>query len=1176
MPGRARPVDQEAIVPELHTRDFTLNDRYTMRDGELFLTGLQALVRVPLEQSRRDAEAGIRSAILVSGYEGSPLAGYDLELNRQRELLDEESIVFRPGVNEELAVNAVQGSQLASASPNCEYDGVVGVWYGKAPGLDRASDALRHANLGGAAPNGGALVLVGDDSIAKSSTVPSSSETAMAELGLPILVPSDPQEVLDFGLHAIAMSRFSGLWVGMKLATNVVDGAATVQIDNTRVSVSLPSRIVGKTEYTHQVSSDFLQPNLAKLEKSLMYERIELATQYVRANDINRRLGDERAKLGVITAGASFRDTLQALERIGVSEANLGQSGVRILKLGAINPLDHDVVRSFCEGLDEVMVIEEKRAFVELAVKDALYGVPGAPRVVGKRDEKSRPLLRADSDLPPELLAEKLDQRIRATIPEKVTELGLKGVTRPPTRLTLPLLTRTPYFCSGCPHNRSTVVPEGSLVGAGIGCHALAKMMPEDRVGEIAALSQMGGEGASWIGMAPFVRNKHLFQNLGDGTFHHSGSLAIRAAVAAGVNITYKLLYNDAVAMTGGQSAIGKMSVPQIVQELLAEGVTRVVITTDDVKKYRKVKLPRSVKVLDRAQLIPIQEELAATSGVTVLIHDQECATELRRKRKRGLAADPSTRAYINERLCEGCGDCGQKSNCMSVQPVETAFGRKTRIDQASCNKDYSCLDGDCPSFVAVEPGKPSRKKAPDHGVLTLENPAPKVNPDAFNVRITGVGGTGVVTVAQILSTAGALAGLHVRSLDQLGMAQKGGAVVSDLKFSSSPISGTNKLAEGDCDLYLGCDLLVAADRSNLKVASSRRTISVISTAQVPTGSMILQPGTVFPSVESIRESLDATSRGSDSVYADAREIAHREFGSDQLANMVLVGMAVQAGALPIPLDSIEQAIELNGVAVSANLRAIRVGRMHILAPTGGSSASVRAANSTITGDASELRRALTGLAGITEELKDRVGFLAADLVDYHDAKYALAYVTFVSNTAAREAQALGTAGSLTATAAESMFKLMAYKDEYETARHYLDPEFDRALREQFGDDATYRYKLHPPVLRAMGLKKKISLGPWFKPAFHVLRRSRRLRGTRLDPFGYAHVRKVERALINEFADLTAELVSLASQESAGQVETILAMAQEIRGYEFIKLDSVSEYHRKVDQARSLVPALAA
>jgi indolepyruvate ferredoxin oxidoreductase len=690
-------------MTELRERDFTLADKYTLEAGELFLTGMQALVRIPLEQSRRDAAASRRVAILISGYEGSPLAGYDLELGRLGDLLDEHAIVFRPGVNEELAATAVQGSQLASASASCTYDGVVGIWYGKAPGLDRATDALRHANLGGAAGNGGALVLVGDDSTAKSSTVPSSSEVAMAELGLAILAPADPQEIIEFGLHGIALSRFSGLWAGMKLATNIVDGSATVRLDTYRDPVVLPSRTIDGAEFTHTVSARFLQPALTQLEQSLVYQRRELARRYISANNLNRTIGDPDASLGIVTAGAAFRDTLQALERLGIPEPDLPRSGIRILKLGAVSPLDPEAIRGFARGLDEVVVVEEKRAFIELGVKDALYGTANPPRVLGKFGEDSRPLLRADSDLPPELLAGQLGQRIRRVLPPELTgTLTLGGGDVVPHRTVLPLVTRTPYFCSGCPHNRSTVVPDGSLVGAGIGCHALAALMPADRVGAITGLCQMGGEGASWIGMAPFVSEKHLFQNLGDGTFHHSGSLAVRAAVASGVNITYKLLYNDAVAMTGGQNAIGKMAVPQVVRELLAEGVRRVVITTDDVAKYRKVSLPRGVDVLDRSRLVPVQEELAAIGGVTVLIHDQECATGLRRKRKRGVVAAPATRVFINERICEGCGDCGQKSNCMSVQPAETEFGRKTKIDQTSCNSDYSCLDGDCPSFVVV------------------------------------------------------------------------------------------------------------------------------------------------------------------------------------------------------------------------------------------------------------------------------------------------------------------------------------------------------------------------------------------------------------------------------------------------------------------------------------------
>jgi indolepyruvate ferredoxin oxidoreductase len=1158
-------------MTELRERDFTLADKYTLEAGELFLTGLQALVRIPLEQSRRDAAAGRRVGILISGYEGSPLAGYDLELGRLGGLLDEHAIVFRPGVNEELAATAVQGSQLASISPSCVYDGVVGIWYGKAPGLDRATDALRHAGLGGAAGNGGALVLVGDDSTAKSSTVPSSSEVAMAELGLAILAPSDPQEIIEFGLHGIALSRFSGLWAGMKLATNIVDGSATVRLGTFRDRVVLPSRTIDGAEFTHTVSARFLQPALTQLEQSLVYQRRELARRYITANNLNRTIGDPDASLGIVTAGAAFRDTLQALERLGLSEADLQRSGIRILKLGAISPLDHEAIQGFAEGLEEVVVVEEKRAFIELGVKDALYGTARPPRVLGKFDEDSRPLLRGDSDLPPELLADKLGQRIRRVLPPELTGTltpGARDVV--PSRVSLPLVIRTPYFCSGCPHNRSTVVPDGSLVGAGIGCHALAALMPEDRVGAITGLCQMGGEGASWIGMAPFVAEKHLFQNLGDGTFHHSGSLAVRAAVASGVNITYKLLYNDAVAMTGGQSAVGKMAVPQIVRELLAEGVRRVVITTDDVGKYRKISLPRGVDVLDRSRLVPIQEELAAIPGVTVLIHDQECATGLRRKRKRGVVAAPATRVFINERVCEGCGDCGQKSNCMSVQPVGTEFGRKTKIDQTSCNTDYSCLDGDCPSFVVVEPGPVKRRAGPDADPV-LPEPDPKVDPLGFNVRITGVGGTGVVTTAQVLGTAGTLAGLHVRGLDQLGLAQKGGAVVSDLKFSGHAIHGANKVTAGDCDLYLGCDLLVAAEEKNLTAASGNRTISVISTSQVPTGSMILAPGRAFPALRDIRERIESRSRGEDSVFADARAIAYREFGSDQFANMILVGMAVQAGALPIPVASLEKAIGLNGVAVPANLRALRIGREHVVAPPP-SGAARELRDRRAAGRPDKLIAALAELDGMSETFKDRVGFLAIDLVAYQDQDYALKFVRFVADTAAQEQATLGAVGALSATAAESMYKLMAYKDEYEVARLYLDPEFDRSVREAFGDNPSVKYKLHPPVLRSAGLRNKISLGPWFKPVFTLLRAGRHLRGTPLDLFGYAHMRKLERELISQFAQITADVLPRTSTENADQIEAILALPQEIRGYESVKLDRVAEYRAKMTAAIGNVP----
>lgn len=1151
-------------MTELLSREFTLEDRYQREEGEIFLTGLQALVRIPIEQSRRDAAAGRDVGVLISGYEGSPLAGYDLELQRHSKILDDHRIVFRPGVNEELAANAVQGSQLASASEAREVDGVVGIWYGKAPGFDRATDALRHANLGGADKDGGVLVLVGDDSIAKSSTVPSSSEVAMAEIGLPVLVPADPQEVLDLGLHGVAMSRFSGLWVGMKLSTNIVDGSATVKLGHAGRTVRTPNRTINGSEYTHEVSAHFLQPNLALLERTLHGERVELALRYVRENGLNSIAGDPGASVGIVTAGAAFRDTLQALERLGLSRDDLATSGVRILKLGAISPLDPQIVREFASGLTEIVVIEEKRPFIELGVKDALYAMADGPAVLGKRDGDGMPFIRPYADLPPEYIEGRLAKRLREVLPESQRnrlELGERRASE--ARINLPLLTRTPYFCSGCPHNRSTVVPEGSLVGAGIGCHTIAALMPGDRVGEIVSLSQMGGEGAPWIGMSPFVRDRHLFQNLGDGTFHHSGVLAIRAAVAGKVNITYKLLYNDAVAMTGGQDAVGKMSVPMIVQELLAEGVRRVVITTDDRAKYRKVRLPKGVDVLDRAHLVPVQEELAHTPGVTVLIHDQECATELRRKRKRGKAKDPVVRAFINERVCEGCGDCAQKSNCMSVQPVETPFGRKTRIDQPSCNKDYSCVDGDCPSFVLVT-GKSERAGQSGDDGASLPEPEHKVDQFEFNVRITGVGGTGVVTTAQILATAGALAGFHVRGLDQLGLAQKGGAVVSDLRFSAEPIEGTNKIAPGDCDLYLGCDLLVAAAERNLVGASAERTIAVVSMSPVPTGAMILDPTTRFPDPESIRELIDSTSRGGDSFYADARAIAQREFGSDQFANMVLVGMAVQAGALPVPIPSIEQAIALNGVAVDGNLRALRVGRAHVLDPTSVESPPPRSRSLSETHG--RLRRVLADLEAMDEVLKDRVAFLALELAAYQSESYGLLFVEFVEHLADQEQARLGRVGSVTATGAESMFKLMAYKDEYEVARLYLDPVFRTSVDRQFGAKASFRYQLHPPILRALGMKKKLSFGAWFTPVMRALKAARRLRGTVLDPFGYAKVRRVERRLMREFWALTESVATLLTEANATQVQGILALPQEIRGYEDVKLRSIHVYERRLSE----------
>jgi indolepyruvate ferredoxin oxidoreductase len=835
-----------------------------------------------------------------------------------------------------------------------------------------------------------------------------------------------------------------------------------------------------------------------------------------------------------------------------------------------VSPLEPRIVSEFAEGLDEIVVVEEKRPFVELAVKDLFYGAPDAPAVYGKRGPGGRPLLRADGDLPPEVIAAALAPRIHAATASGEVAAWLERSAAParPARTLLPMVNRTPFFCSGCPHNRSTAVPEGSLVGAGIGCSALASYMPEDRVGSIVGLCQMGGEGVAWIGMAPFVEHRHLVQNLGDGTFHHSGSLAIRASVAARSNITYKLLHNGAVAMTGGQQAVGKMAVPEIVAELLAEGVSRVVVTTEDLARYKGVRLPGGVEVRHRDRLLETQEELAKIEGVTVLIHDQECATELRRKRKRKKVAEPVERVFINERVCEGCGDCGQKSNCLSVQPVDTEFGRKTQIHQASCNKDFSCLDGDCPSFISVVPGtKTSARAASAVDAGDLPDPVLKVDPADYNLRLTGIGGTGVVTTAQIISTAAVMAGMYVRSLDQLGMAQKGGAVVSDIKMSTSPFSGANKVAAGECDLYLGCDILVAAGAANLEVVSPERTIAVVSTSAVPTGLMVTDPTTAFPDVEETSTMILQRARTADSARADVRRLVNALFGDDQYANIFQVGMAVQAGALPVDPDVLERAIELNGVAVERNVQAFRRGRQLIADP-----AAFQAALPIETRPdegPSDAALALTaGLDLSDESLADVVLRRVDELVAYQNRAYAERYVSVVGRVQAQEVAATGSGGAVTRAVAANLFKLMAYKDEYEVARLSLDPELTRQLKEQFGEDVTYSYRLHPPVLRMAGMKNKISLGTWFRPGFRTLYAMRGLRGTPLDPFGRGEVRSTERALIDEYVTAVDAALAVLTPSTADRIVALAELPDAVRGYEHVKLANVARFRERLGALR--------
>ncbi|TYP88868.1 indolepyruvate ferredoxin oxidoreductase family protein [Blastococcus xanthinilyticus] len=1155
-----------------------VEDRYRQAAGLLHVTGIQALVRVALDQVRADRRRGRRPAGFISGYPGSPLGGLDLELGRRGTLLEEHDIVFRPGVNEELAATAVAGSQLAQTRPERRYDGVTGIWYGKAPGVDRAVDALRHGNMAGAAPDGGVLALVGDDPSAKSSTMPNASEATLAAVGMPVLYPADAQDALDLGLHGIALSRASGLWVGVKVVTDVADGSGTVEVHPDRIVPVRPDTTIDGRAFRHEVRGMLLQPTSGELEATLYHQRPLIAQRYAAANGLDRieRSGPDD-RIGIVAAGKTYLDVCQALAALGLDEAECRRRGVRLLKLGMVAPVEPGIVRSFAEGLREIVVVEEKRSFIETAVVRVLYGRPGAPAVHGKTGPDGRTLVPVSGELEPDLLAGVLARRLLAlgglpSVEAWSIARGERAAREERRPALLPLLSRTPYYCSGCPHSTSMAAPEGTLIGTGTGCSSLAVLMDPETVGDVSVLMQMGGEGSQWIGMAPFVDVPHMVQNIGDGTFHHSGSLAVRAAVAAGVDITYKLLYNSAVAMTGGQSAQGGMTVPALAAMLTAEGVARIIVTTDQPERYRRVRLPGTTTVWHRDRLVEAQEELARVPGVTVLVHDQECATEKRRRRKRGLLPEPATRVLINERVCEGCGDCGQKSNCLSVVPVDTEFGRKTQIHQASCNKDYTCLAGDCPSFLSVVPGVTARRPvAAGLDPATLPEPAARVAVEDFSLRIVGIGGTGVVTVAQVLATAAQLGGLHVRGMDQTGMAQKGGAVVSDLKFTRGPVVQAARVAGEECDLLLGCDILVAAEPKNLAVTDPARTVAVVSTAQVATGAMVTHPDVSFPSQPDLQDRIRAATRGAAAVFLDAHRLTQQLFGSDQSANVLLLGAAYQAGALPVPAAAIEEAIAVNGAAVETNVQAFRRGRQAVADPD------------RLAADVAELSPAAPGPRPLAPEVAAVVGEVQApagselarvvaarvpDLVGYQDLAWARRYADLVERVRVAEDRVVPGSGELAEAVALGLYKLMSYKDEYEVARLCIDPAVEADVTARFGRGARYSYRLHPPLLRYLGRRDKVAVDARAaRPVLRTLYGLRRLRGTVLDPFGHTEVRRTERALIEEYQELVHRLAEELTPANHRVAVELAGLPDMVRGYEEIKMGNVARYHEHQGEA---------
>ena len=1152
-------------------KTFSLDDKYLLPEGTIILSGLQALVRLPLDQHLADERSGLNTATLITGYRGSPLGTLDTALQAIQPVLQQHNIVFMPGVNEDLAATAIFGSQLANLMPDPKYDGVLGMWYGKGPGVDRTGDIFKHANIAGVGRYGGVLALAGDDPTAKSSTIPSHSEVALFDAQMPVLYPGTAQEILDLGRYGFELSRYMGNWVGFKIVTNVADEFVTTEVSPERVTIVDPGFIYRGKPWRPTQNPALLAPHSLNQEREINEGRLEAAKLFAAANSLNKiTIPTKDAWLGIVSAGKTYYDVREALHYLGLDDEALHRYGIRLLKVGMLYPMEPAIVRDFARGLEEILVIEEKRSFIELFIRDILYNHSERPRIVGKRDEKGDFLVPAYSELDADAILEIVAGRLKSRIPAEQIDNRLALLSTPTPSITLPLAAaRTPYFCSGCPHNRSTQVPEDSLVGGGIGCHTLAILMDRNIIG----VTQMGGEGAQWVGASPFSNVSHIFQNIGDGTLFHSGSLAIRQALAANVNLTYKILHNAAVAMTGGQPADGQMPIPELTRALQAEGVKRTIVVSSDPGKFpADARWADGVEVWERDRLDEAQRALRQIPGVTALIYDQPCAADLRRKRKRGLAHDPAQWVYINEAVCEGCGDCGVKSNCLSVFPVETEFGRKTQIHQSSCNKDYTCLEGDCPAFMTVIPAKnvASERRMKAYRV-ERELPEPELKvPASANIYMMGIGGTGVVTINQILGTAALIDGKHVRSLDQTGLSQKGGPVVSSLKILDSPLEVSNKVAIGEADVYLAFDMLTAATDVNLRRARPDKTVAVVSSSEIPTGAMVKSTEIHFPRGGQMRHLIDANTRAGENVYLNAIYLAENLFGSHMPANIIVVGAAFQAGLIPISAQAIEQAIELNGVAVEATRQAFRVGQLVVADPDWVSTLNLHrrgevAARPELTPDA----EAMVERVGASGELRRLLEIRVPELIDYQSEAYAQQYTDFVRQVMAAEQQVMPGQTQLSEMVARYLFKLMAYKDEYEVARLHLKSEVKQAIAEQFGGGAQIKYQLHPPTLRYMGLKKKIGLSRWFDPVFGLLVKMRGLRGTSFDIFGRAEVRRVERELITEYRNLMEEAVAGLSSDTYNWAVRLAELPDMIRGYEEIKLNNITRFREEVQKLKA-------
>lgn len=1153
----------EAIRKALES--VTLDDKYSLGSGRAFMSGVQALVRLPMLQRQRDAMAGLNTAGFVSGYRGSPLGGYDQALWQAKKHLAAQNIVFQPGVNEELAATAVWGTQQLDLYPQSrKFDGVFGLWYGKGPGVDRCSDVFKHANMAGTAKHGGVIAIAGDDHIAKSSTAAHQSDHIFKACGLPVFFPSSVQDILDMGLHAFAMSRFAGVWSAMKTIQEIVESSASISVDPDRVNILLPEDFAVPPGGLHIRWPDAPLEQEARLFDHKWYA----ALAYVRANKLNHDvISGPNDRFGIIASGKAYNDTRQALADLGLDEAACRQLGIRLHKVNVVWPLEATITRSFALGLQEILVVEEKRQVIEYQLKEELYNwrPDVRPNVLGKFEEeegdnsggewsRANPsgnwLLRAQADLTPALIAKAIAKRLKKLGVDADTAARMDAriaLIEAKERALAEIKTggadRTPWFCSGCPHNTSTKVPEGSRAVAGIGCHYMAVWMDRSTV----TFSQMGGEGVSWVGQAPFTNDKHVFSNLGDGTYYHSGLLAVRQSIAAGVNITYKILFNGAVAMTGGQPVDGQLDVAQMTRELEAEGAKKIVVVTDEPQKYSgtPVALAPGVTVHHRDELDRIQRELREIAGCTVIIYDQTCATEKRRRRKRGTMAEPDQRVVINELVCEGCGDCSVQSNCLSVEPIETEFGRKRRINQNTCNKDFSCVKGFCPSFVTVQGGqlksaKKDKASRPDPFALpALPEPSLPVAETAWGIVVAGVGGTGVITIGQLLGMAAHLEGKGIVTQDAAGLAQKGGSTWSHIQIANrAEAIHTTKVGTAEAHLVIGCDAIVAANKATLAVMRAGRTYVAMNTHGTPTASFVHNPNWQFPGGNC--EAAVAAAVGPDGLGAfDADALATGLLGDSIYTNPLMLGYAWQKGRVPLSKAALLRAIELNGVQVENNKAAFEWGR--------------RAAH-----DLAAVQLLLKPAQVIEfvkrPSLEDMIATRVEFLTGYQDAAYAAQYRAFVETVRAAEAP-LGST-KLAEAVARYLFKLMAYKDEYEVARLHTDRRFLDKVAAQFEGDYRLHYHLAPPLLaktNERGELVKQHYGPWMLKAFGLLAKLKGLRGGALDIFGRTEERRTERALIGEYRSAIEELLAGLNADKLPLAVEIARIPEEIRGYGHVK-----------------------